>query len=88
MLGLQRESSHLPTESLFPNMYMESLPLAISTSEVWLECSYTLLDKHFLTLLMLPTVLQDMFYPGRQLNGNVFLAISFTASTQLRNYHT
>ncbi len=47
-------------ESLLPNMCMDSLPLEISTTVVWLECFCIFLVTHTLTLLMLSTVLQDI----------------------------
>ncbi len=56
------ESSHLPKESILPNMCMESLPLAISITAVWLECSCILLDTHTLILLTLSIVLQDICF--------------------------
>ncbi len=46
MLELQMKSSPLPNESLLPNMCVESLPLMISSTAVWLECYCTLLDTH------------------------------------------
>ncbi|KAL7460396.1 hypothetical protein ACHAXS_000851 [Conticribra weissflogii] len=46
MLKLQMESSHLPKGSLISNMCMESLPLAILITAVWLECIGTILDTH------------------------------------------
>ncbi|KAL7448187.1 hypothetical protein ACHAXS_000133, partial [Conticribra weissflogii] len=47
-------------ESLLPNMCMDSLPLEISTTVVWLDCFFILLVTLALTLLMLLTVLQDI----------------------------
>ncbi|KAL7457765.1 hypothetical protein ACHAXS_000406 [Conticribra weissflogii] len=55
MLELQMETSHLPKDSLLPNICLESLPLAISITSVWLECSCILLVTHALILLMLTT---------------------------------
>ncbi|KAL7460902.1 hypothetical protein ACHAXS_001336 [Conticribra weissflogii] len=60
MLELQMESLLIPKESLLPNMCMDSLSLAISTTWVLLVCSFILLDTLALTLLMLSTVLQDV----------------------------
>ncbi len=53
MLELPMESFHLPDGSLLPNMCIESLHLAISTTALWLEWSCILMDTHSLTLLVL-----------------------------------
>ncbi len=63
MLELQMESLPLTKESLLPNMCVDSLPLAISTTAVWSKCLCILLDTHALTLLVLLTLLQDMSCP-------------------------
>ncbi len=48
----------LPKESFLPNMWMESLPLEISTTAVLSDCFCILQDTHTLALLTLSTVLQ------------------------------
>ncbi|KAL7447934.1 hypothetical protein ACHAXS_000110 [Conticribra weissflogii] len=63
MLELQMKNLHLPKKNLLPNMHTEGLPLVISTIAMWFECSSILLDTHSLTLLMLSTVLQVIFFP-------------------------
>ncbi len=63
MLDLQTESSHIPKESILPNLWMESLTLVISTSEMWLEWSYVLLDTCILTLLSCQLCCTNMFCP-------------------------
>ncbi len=63
MLGLHIECSHLPKGSLLQNIYIESLPLVISTIAACQECSCILLDTHALILLTLSTVLQEICFP-------------------------